>query len=101
MPRKTRRRISGTRKSRRIRRRGTRRVRIYYRGGNTRYNKNTRYNSEGGDWKDILYTTTTNVSNFVKDKANNAGVYTFVEKLTGKSNPTTILPPPMTTPSLS
>ena len=37
MPRKTRRRISGTRKSRRIRRRGTRRSGTRIRGGNRRY----------------------------------------------------------------
>ena len=37
MPRKTRRRISGTRKSRRIRRRGTRRIGTRIRGGNRRY----------------------------------------------------------------
>ena len=43
MPRKTRRRISGTRKSRRIRRRGTRRSGTRIRGGNRRYHNGGQY----------------------------------------------------------
>ena len=79
MARKTRRRrFRGSKRSRRIRRvKGTRRVRTYYRGGNTRYN------SEGGDWQKILNTLNTtraSVGNFVKAKASEAQVRILAEK---------------------
>ena len=85
MPRKTRRRrFRGSKRSRRIRRvKGTRRVRTYYRGGNTRYN------SEGGDWEKILNDTKVNVLGFVDVVKNQARrVYKPEEQPTSQSNPT-------------
>ena len=77
MPRKTRRRISGTRKSRRIRRRGTRRSGTRIRGGNRRYH------NRGGffptSWSDAEKEVQNKFSN-AKETVSNAATAT-VEKL--------------------
>ena len=92
MARKTRRRrfrgSKRSKRSRRIRRvKGTRRVRTYYRGGNTRYN------SEGGDWKQILSDTRAKVFGFVKNRAG-VDVENILVNPKPPPPPTTTTPPP-------
>ena len=76
MPRKTRRRISGTRKSRRIRRRGTRRSGTRIRGGNRRYHN-------GGGFLENWSATENEVENKFNDakKAVRNAATATVEKL--------------------